>query len=112
MQNYYKAGSWNVICAVCGIQYKSDEIRKRWDGLLVCKQDYEDRNILDFTRVKPEMGSVPFSNPDTNSPDSDFIFVCYIEASQGLADTGQADCAQADKVLSATTLADLGGSYG
>lgn len=94
MKNYFKSGSWNVICAVCGVQYKSDQIRKRWDGLLVCSEDYENRNILDFTRVKPEMGSVPFSNPD---PITDtFISVIYVTAYFGAADFGQADYAKAD----------------
>jgi hypothetical protein len=87
MKNYYKHGSWNILCAVCGVQFKSDEIRKRWDGLLVCKNDYEDRNILDFTRVKPEMGSVPYSNPE---PAVDtFVDVHYLVTSiAGLAIAG------------------------
>ncbi len=75
MQTYYKPGSWNVICAVCGVEFKADEIRKRWDGLLVCHNDYENRNILDFTRVMPEMGSVPYSNPE---PADQFIPVGYV----------------------------------
>ncbi len=89
MQNYYKPGCWNVLCMVCGVEFKSDEIRKRWDGLLVCKNDYEDRNILDFTRVKPEMGSVPFSNPDPGI--DSFVPVTYYDtAKAGLAIAGQA----------------------
>lgn len=80
------------MCAVCGVKFKSDEIKKRWDGLLVCKEDFENRNILDFTRVKPEMGSVPYSNPEV--PDQ-FIFFCYIDNRLGGADNYTADCMQA-----------------
>ncbi len=92
MDNYYKPGTWNVMCAVCGVKFKSDEIKKRWDGLLVCKEDYENRNILDFTRVKPEMGSVPYSNPE---PADQFIFFCYIDSRIGGADFYTAGCMQA-----------------
>lgn len=96
MQTYYKAGTWNVICQVCGRKYKSDQIRKRWDGLLVCDEDYENRHILDFLRAHPEMGSVPYASQENTD---EFIFVCYLEQSQGIADTGTADCARADIVL-------------
>lgn len=74
-KNYYKAGCWNVICAVCGVQYKSDEIKKRWDGQLVCKDDWEPRHSLDFLRATTERGTVPFSNPE---PTDVFVEVGYI----------------------------------
>lgn len=90
---YFKSGSWNCICAVCGKQVKSDEILKRWDGLLVCKSDWESRHILDFFRPTSENISVPFVSPE---PEDTFVFVCYLEASQGIADTGEADCARAE----------------
>ena len=104
MQNYYKAGTWNCICQVCGKQVKSDEIVKRWDGLLVCRSDFEPRHSLDFIRAIPERGTVPFVSPE---PDDLIIFVCYIEASQGRADVGEADCAITEKVLSDEVLASL-----
>lgn len=104
MGNYFKSGVWNCICDVCGREYKSNEVRKRWDGLMVCPNDYEDRHILDFIRVPPERGSVPWVAPEC---DDVFVYVCYLEASQGIADTGQANCARADTVLSAKVLADL-----
>ncbi len=91
--SYFKSGTWNVICMVCGREYKSDQILKRWDGLLVCKDDFETRHIADFIRPFSERSDVPFSNPE---PEDSFIYVCYIEQSQGIADVGEADCARAD----------------
>lgn len=83
---YYKPGTWNIICALCGVEFKSDEIKKRWDGLLVCNNDYENRNILDFTRVMPEMGSVPYSNPE---PADQFVTINYLTLSTaGIAISG------------------------
>lgn len=67
---------------VCGVQYKSDEIKKRWDGLLVCKEDWEPRHSLDFLRATPERGSVPFSSPE---PADTFVSVPYISGKQGIS---------------------------
>lgn len=93
---YFKSGTWNIICAVCGRQYKSDEILKRWDGVFVCKDDFEVRHVADFIRPTIERSSVPFQNPDS---DDTFVYVCYLEQSQGRASVGEADCARADITL-------------
>lgn len=37
-------GTWSVHCMVCGCRRQSDQILKRWDGVLVCKEDYEERH--------------------------------------------------------------------
>lgn len=111
--SYYKAGTWNCICAVCGAQVKSDEIIKRWDGVLVCKDDYEPRHIADFLRPITERTTVPFTAPEP--PD---VFVelpassCPYPTTTGLADIGTADCAGAgigagSIEISTTAIADL-----
>lgn len=83
---YFKSGTWNVICAVCGREYKSDEILKRWDGLLVCRDDFEVRHVADFIRPVTERSSVPFSNPE---PTDVFVPVTYIvPAIAGIAIAG------------------------
>lgn len=81
MQTYFKSGSWNVVCQVCGRRYKSDQIRKRWDGLLVCSEDYEERNILDFQRTQPERQDVPYQN---NEPTDEFILSCTIRGNNAI----------------------------
>lgn len=96
MSNYYKPGTWNVICQLCGREFKSDEIRKRWDGLMVCSSDYETRHILDFIRTPPDRSSVPYTSPE---PADNFINIIYIEMTAGQADIGAADGAQADVVI-------------
>lgn len=91
---YFKAGTWNVVCQVCGFQHKSDEIRKRWDGLLVCKDDWEPRHSLDFIKTRPERAGVPYSAPE---PTDVFVGVsCPFPTAGGMADVGTADCAIAD----------------
>lgn len=90
MQTYYKSGSWNVICQVCGRKYKAEQIKKRWDGLLVCEEDYEERNILDFLRTQPERQDVPYQS---NEPADVFRpETCSVEGRQGVAGKGTAGC--------------------
>lgn len=68
-QNTYKKGSWNVICDVCGFKYKKEEVRLRWDGLVVCKEDWESRHPSDFYRSTPDRQSV--IGPVRNEPTDD-----------------------------------------
>jgi hypothetical protein len=93
MSTYFKAGTWNCVCALCGREFKSDEVIKRWDGLYVCKNDYEPRHILDFARVPQAYPPVPFTAPE---PTDQFITVPYAFLTLGMADLGGADLAGAD----------------
>lgn len=90
---YYKAGSWNIICQVCGRKFKSDEVKKRWDGLIVCNADFENRHILDFIKVREDDPAVPYVSPEATDQ---FIFVCHFPQTVGMADIGTADCSVAD----------------
>lgn len=49
--DYFKHGDWNALCDRCGFKYKASELRKTWDGLYVCKKDWEPRNQQDFVRA-------------------------------------------------------------
>lgn len=50
----YKSGDWLAVCDVCKFQFYASELKKRWDGYLVCKKDYEARHPMDFLKVKAE----------------------------------------------------------
>lgn len=62
----YKKGTWNYICPVCGFKYHADQVLRRWDGLYVCKKDFEFRHEQDFLRTQPESDNVTyiFKEPD------------------------------------------------
>ena len=92
----YKPGVWKAVCDVCGFEYKSHELRKRWDGLMVCSEDYETRHPQDFIRVKAETIVPPWTRPE---PPDDFVFMCYIWGLSAYADLAEADCARADYAL-------------
>lgn len=92
--DYYKPGSWNAICDSCGIKFKAEDLRLRWDGLRVCSKDFEFRNPQDFIRVPKEQITPPWSRPDAPTVE----YVCNFITSQGIAGVGVADCARADYI--------------
>ena len=72
----YIPGQWTCECPVCGFEYKSGDMRKRWDGQYVCKDDWEERHPLDY--LKPnvrEEGTVPFSYPPQEGLDGSPTYV-------------------------------------
>lgn len=66
MRTYFKDGSWNVVCDVCGMRHKADQIVRRWDGAMTCRSCYEPRHPQDFIRVRDERISVPFTRPEVD----------------------------------------------
>ena len=65
----WKSGDWYVSCQVCSKQINASESKKRWDGLIVCPEDFECRHPQDLIKVRHERLSVPFSSiepPDTH----------------------------------------------
>lgn len=66
---YYKKGDWNGICDVCGRKVKASTLRQRWDGLLVCKEDWEPRHPQDFVRGISENVNPPYTRPEVSKDD-------------------------------------------
>ena len=57
-------GAWNVICDRCGRQFKKFELRKEWDGLMVCEKDWEPRQPQDFVRGVADVQTPPWTRPE------------------------------------------------
>lgn len=89
----YKPGQWKAICDVCGFEFYSSELKKRWDGLMVCHEDFEHDHPQKFLKVKEYSVGVPWSRPE---PEDEFLKVCYPYSSQCYADISEADCMRAD----------------
>ena len=62
-RNYYISGDHNITCDVCSKKIKMSEAKLRWDGFLVCKDDYEMRHPQDFVRARQDKITVPFTRP-------------------------------------------------
>lgn len=57
----YKPGDHLAVCDRCGFTLLASEMKKTWDGLFVCPEDWEPRHPQDFVRSKSDRQSV--SNP-------------------------------------------------
>ncbi len=91
---YFKSGSYNGICDVCGFKFKFTELRKRWDGLIVCNKDFENDHPQKYIRVRESGLAVPEARP---RPEDVFIGpTCTLWGASGYADIAEADCARAD----------------
>jgi len=83
-------GTWKAICDVCGFEFYSDELKQRWDGLMVCSHDWEPRHPQDFVRGVPDNPAPPWVRSE---PPDEFIHVCDIIGVQPWADYAVAGCA-------------------
>lgn len=89
----FVSGQWNAICDRCGFKFKSSELRKDWQGLMVDEKCYEARHPQDLIKIKPEKAIPEWVRP---RPDDFFPFVCFIWTQGAFADLGTADCMKAD----------------
>lgn len=64
--DYYKQGDYNAICDECGFKFKASELKRRWDGLMVCKADWNPRQPQDFVRGTVDSKPLPFTRPESN----------------------------------------------
>lgn len=72
----FKKGQWNAICDVCGFQFKSGQMKKRWDGLYTCQKDWEPRHPMDFMKSRPtKERPIPWSRPEP--------YPVYVEVVEG-----------------------------
>ena len=74
MKNHLLLGNWNALCDSCGRKFKAFDLQKRWDGLMVCQEDFEQRHPQDLLKVQREKIAVPWSRPyaaeDTYLPET------------------------------------------
>lgn len=80
MQNKLELGTWNVICDVCGFKYKANQLQKRWDGLMVCEKDYEQRHPMDLYKAPTENQGVPWTSPEGTDT---YVDVNYVASNVG-----------------------------
>jgi hypothetical protein len=57
MSQSYK---WWANCAVCSDQVLGGDMKRRWDGVMVCVQCWEPRHPMDFYRPRNDTHPLPF----------------------------------------------------
>ena len=85
-------GTWAVNCDVCGFRFPSDKLERRWDGAMVCKQDFETRHPQTLIKVRGETAVPTYTRHNSDN----LLNVCTIITNSGYADLATADCAKAD----------------
>lgn len=60
---YLKGDFWRI-CEECGFKMRSSQTRKRWDGLMVCDADFEERHPQDFVKGTIDRQNVPDPRPE------------------------------------------------
>lgn len=68
--DYYKDGTNNAICDYCGKKFKANKLLKTWDGLWVCRNDFEVRHPQDYVR-----GVRDDTRPELSRPEAQNVFV-------------------------------------
>lgn len=81
----YKSGDWVAICDTCGCKFKASELRKRWDGVMVCSQDWEIRHPLDLIKTPQPIPPLPWTRPEATDQ---FVTVNYIDTGNNTIPTG------------------------
>lgn len=91
-RNTYKSGQWNVTCDVCSKKIKAEDAKQRWDGFIVCPDDFEERQPQDFVRARQDKISVPFTRPIPPFVFTNVVYVCTPEGSSAYAGKATAGC--------------------
>ena len=72
-------GDSNSLCDCCGFKFKHSQLRKRWDGAMVCSADWEPRHPQDSIKIRGERNNVKDARPE---PEYRFLAVGEITADQ------------------------------
>jgi hypothetical protein len=60
---YLKSDFWRI-CEECGFKMRASQTKKRWDGLIVCDADFEERHPQDFVKGVIDRQNVPDPRPE------------------------------------------------
>ena len=72
---------WKAICDRCGFTFYNDELRREWDGLMVCTADFEQRNAQDFVRGVQDKQNPPWVRPEPADVFTPTSFMRYNDGS-------------------------------
>lgn len=57
-EGVYIPGDYFLLCDVCGFKKRRSECQKRWDGAMVCREDFEERHPLDLIQTRADRQNV------------------------------------------------------
>lgn len=74
----YDRGDWKAVCDSCGREFKASQLRKRWDSLMVCEDDWEPRQPQDFVRGVADNQAPPWTRPEPSDTFIPFNFTSFL----------------------------------
>ncbi len=87
--DYFRLGYWNARCDRCGAKRKGSELRKQWNGWMVCPEHWEPRHPQDFVRAVKENPTPEFVR---NPPDVFVEDVCTLAGRSAVAGRAIVGC--------------------
>lgn len=63
----YKSGDAWGICDVCGFRFYHSQLARRWDGLMTCDADFEDRHPQDTIKGVKEKIFIENPRPEVSN---------------------------------------------
>jgi len=63
-RTYWRSGEHSAICDICGMKFKASKLRLRWDGLMVCRDDFEVRHPQELIRSIPDQNKLSWTRPE------------------------------------------------
>ena len=63
-KTWFENGDWNAICDECGFKFKAKDLKKRWDGAMVCSRDFETRHPQELIRPISDQQKLPWTRPE------------------------------------------------
>lgn len=91
--DYLKLGDWNATCSQCGRKKKASELVKNWQGMYRCPEHNEPRHPQEFVRARPEIISVPWSQP----PGDTDLLICTFNGQSAVPEYAIPDCSLPDR---------------
>lgn len=93
---WWKSGSWNALCDVCGFKFKAETLKLRWDGLMCCAADWEIRHPQELIRPIPDQSKLPWTRPEATDT---FIAKCTVNGISAIAGLAVAGCSVVGRTI-------------
>lgn len=77
MKTSFILGDSKATCDVCGFDMHQSQLKKRWDGAMVCARDWEPQHPQDRIHIRPERNNVKDARP---APEPRYLAVGEITA--------------------------------
>ena len=96
-KNHFISGEFNVTCDICSKKIKAHEAKQRWDGFIVCPDDFENRHPQDFVKAQTDKITVPFTRPIPTYVFVEVPYICTIDGITGVVGLAIAGCSVVGK---------------